>query len=463
MPVRRQSTRPLGRVSSEQSRIRDHRLDSRGPRARRGDCHKPSGVHPYVGRHPRCAERLRRADHRGAHFQRAQARAFPAAFLRLGRRFGHHRRLRNARLHAGAAADCEADQHSEAVTRLNEGRGSARVRIKESIDRLPGGLMLAPLLLGALCKTFAPSAPAYFKGFTQGIMTGVIPILAVWFFCMGSSIKLSATGTVLRKSGTLVLTKFFAAWAIVLVASQFIPPEGIQSGFFAGLSILAIVCAVDMTNGGLYASLMQTYGTKEEAGAFVLTSIESGPLMSMIILGASGAAHFEPQVFVGAVLPFLVGFALGNLDPKLREFFAPGGQLMIPFFAFALGNTIDLHSLFSPLAGLGIVLALSVILLTGVPLVIADKLVGRGTGTAGIAASSTAGAAAANPVAIAAVAPQFAPAVQQATVLVAICIVVTSIVVPILTGLWYRRFGQSMAEQTPADSLGPALQFHPVD
>jgi 2-keto-3-deoxygluconate permease len=66
-------------------------------------------------------------------------------------------------------------------------------------------------------------------------------------------------------------------------------------------------------------------------------------------------------------------------------------------------------------------------------------------------------------VAIAAVAPQFAPAVQQATVLVAICIVVTSIVVPILTGLWYRRFGQSMAEQTPADSLGPALQFHPVD
>ena len=71
------------------------------------------------------------------------------------------------------------------------------MRIKETIDRLPGGLMLAPLLLGALCKTFAPNAPAYFKGFTQGIMTGVIPILAVWFFCMGSSIKLSATGTVL--------------------------------------------------------------------------------------------------------------------------------------------------------------------------------------------------------------------------------------------------------------------------
>ena len=108
--------------------------------------------------------------------------------------------------------------------------------------------------------------------------------------------------------------------------------------------------------------------------------------------------------------PFSRRLFVCNLDPKLRDFFAPGGVLMIPFFAFALGNTIDLHSLLSPLAGLGVVLALSVILLTGVPLIIADKLIGRGTGTAGIAASSTAGAAAANPVAIAAVAPQFAPA-----------------------------------------------------
>jgi 2-keto-3-deoxygluconate permease len=66
-------------------------------------------------------------------------------------------------------------------------------------------------------------------------------------------------------------------------------------------------------------------------------------------------------------------------------------------------------------------------------------------------------------VAIAAVAPQFTPAVKQATVLVAICIVVTSIVVPILTGLWYRRFGQGMAERARTDGAGPAQQFHPAD
>ncbi|WP_337269620.1 2-keto-3-deoxygluconate permease [Oryzifoliimicrobium ureilyticus] len=325
------------------------------------------------------------------------------------------------------------------------------MQIKSAIDRIPGGLMLIPLLLGAVCKTFVPDAAGYFKGFTQGIMTGVIPILAVWFFCMGASIKLSSTGTVLRKSGTIVLTKFVAAGIVTLIASTILPPDGVKTGIFAGLSVLAIVCAMDMTNGGLYASLMQTYGTKEEAGAFVLTSIESGPLMSMIILGASGVAHFEPQIFVGAILPFLIGFALGNLDPKLRDFFAPGSVLMIPFFAFSLGNTIDLHTLLSPLVGLGVALALAVIILTGIPLILADRYIGGGNGTAGLAASSTAGAAAANPIAIAAVAPQFAATAPTATALVAICIIVTSIIVPIITGFWFKKFGKPAA----ADARGP--------
>ncbi len=109
-------------------------------------------------------------------------------------------------------------------------------------------------------------------------------------FCMGASIKLSATGTVLRKSGTLVVTKIAVAWVVAAIASRIIPEHGVEVGFFAGLSTLALVAAMDMTNGGLYASIMQQYGTKEEAGAFVLMSLESGPLMTMIILGTAGIA-----------------------------------------------------------------------------------------------------------------------------------------------------------------------------
>jgi 2-keto-3-deoxygluconate permease len=312
------------------------------------------------------------------------------------------------------------------------------MQIKRAIEKIPGGMMLVPLFLGALCHTFSPGAGKYFGSFTNGMITGTVPILAVWFFCMGASIKLSATGTVLRKSGTLVVTKIAVAWVVAAVTSRLIPAHGVEAGFFAGLSTLALVASMDMTNGGLYASIMQQYGTKEEAGAFVLMSLESGPLMTMVILGTAGIASFEPHVFVGAVLPFLIGFGLGNLDPELREFFTRAVQTLIPFFAFALGNTIDL-SVIAQTGLLGVLLGLAVIVITGIPLIIADKLIGGGDGTAGLAASSSAGAAVATPVLIAEMVPEFKAMAPAATSLVATSVIVTSILVPILTSVWSRK------------------------
>jgi 2-keto-3-deoxygluconate permease len=309
------------------------------------------------------------------------------------------------------------------------------MKIKHTIDRIPGGLMLVPLFLGAICHTFFPDSGKYFGSFTNGLITGTVPILAVWFFCMGAGIDIRATGTVLRKSGTLVLTKIAVAWVVAVIAAKILPGNGVQTGFFAGLSTLALIAAMDMTNGGLYASIMQQYGSKEEAGAFVLMSIESGPLVTMLIMGTSGLATFEPRLFVGAVLPFLVGFALGNLDSELREYFGKASNVMIPFFAFALGNTIDLNVI-GKTGLLGVTLGISVIIVTGIPLMLADKFIGGGNGTAGLAASSTAGAAVTNPLIIGEMLPEFKPAAQAATTLVATSVIVTSVMVPILTAWW---------------------------
>lgn len=57
------------------------------------------------------------------------------------------------------------------------------MQIKRSIEKIPG-MMLVPLFLGALCHTFAGGGK-YFGSFTNGMITGTVPILAVWFFCMG--------------------------------------------------------------------------------------------------------------------------------------------------------------------------------------------------------------------------------------------------------------------------------------
>lgn len=317
------------------------------------------------------------------------------------------------------------------------------MKIKQSIEKIPGGLMLVPLFLGALCHTFTPDAGKYFGSFTNGLITGTVPILSVWFFCMGAGIDIKSTGTVLRKSGTIVITKILVAWVVGMICVSFMPSGMIQTGFFAGLSTLAIVTSMDMTNGGLYASIMQQYGTKEEAGAFVLTSIESGPLVTMLILGSTGAAYFEPRLFVGAVLPFLLGFLLGNLDKELRVFFGQASMTMIPFFGFALGNTIDL-SVIMQTGLLGILLGVGVIVITGIPLILADKFIGGGNGGAGLAASSTAGAAVTNPIIIAQMVPEFQPIAAAATALVATAVIITSIIVPIITAAWCNYFNKKV-------------------
>ena len=314
------------------------------------------------------------------------------------------------------------------------------MNIMKGISRVPGGLMLVPLLLGALLHTFAPGTGKYFGSFTNGLITGTVPILSVWFFCMGASIDIKATGTVLKKSGTLVITKIIVAWLVGHICVILMPNGMVETGFLAGLSTLAIIAAMDMTNGGLYASLMAQYGSKEDAGAFALMSIESGPLVTMLILGTTGAASFEPHLFVGAVLPFLIGFALGNLDKECKTFFSQGTMLMIPFFGFALGNTINLMTVVNT-GLLGILLGVAVIIITGIPLILADKFIGGGNGGAGLAASSTAGAAVTNPIIIAGMVPAFAPIAPAATALVATSVVVTSILVPIVTAFWCKRFG----------------------
>ncbi|HET9597688.1 MAG TPA: 2-keto-3-deoxygluconate permease [Anaeromyxobacteraceae bacterium] len=56
------------------------------------------------------------------------------------------------------------------------------VPIKRSIERVPGGMMIVPLFLGAILNTLVPGAAKTFGSFTGALFTGALPILAV--FCV---------------------------------------------------------------------------------------------------------------------------------------------------------------------------------------------------------------------------------------------------------------------------------------
>jgi 2-keto-3-deoxygluconate permease len=150
------------------------------------------------------------------------------------------------------------------------------------------------------------------------------------------------------------------------------PTGMISSGFFAGLSVLAIVACLNDTNGGLYLPLMGQFGKAQNAAAYSLRSLESGPFFTMVTLGEAGVAAFPLPSFIGTILPLILGMLLGNLDRSMRQFLAPAVPILIPFFAFALGSTMNFVTVWK--AGLlGVLMGVAVVVITGTALLIADK------------------------------------------------------------------------------------------
>lgn len=311
------------------------------------------------------------------------------------------------------------------------------MKIKATIERVPGGLMMVPLVCGALITTAVPHIGAFFGSFTNALFTGALPMLAVFYVCLGATISIQSLPVIVKRGGALMATKVALGVLCGMVFGHFLGTQPVASGWFAGLSTLAIVAAINDTNGGLYMALMQRYGKPEDVAAYSVMALESGPFLTMVTLGVAGLSSFPWQTMVGAILPLCVGMLLGNLDPELRTFLGQGVPVMIPFFAFALGTTLDLHLVWT--AGLlGVLLGIATLLGSAIVLVVVDKLIG-GNGTAGMAAATTAGNAAAVPMLVAAANQHYAAAAKTATVLVAACVVVTGFLAPLLTVWWNRR------------------------
>jgi len=83
----------------------------------------------------------------------------------------------------------------------------------------------------------------------------------------------------------------------------------------------------------------------------------------------SGIERFG-KTSLTATLPLLVGITLGNLDPACRTFFGKATPPLIPFFAFALGSTLDLHKVVEA-SLLGVGLGLGVVAFSGLALFMA--------------------------------------------------------------------------------------------
>lgn len=312
------------------------------------------------------------------------------------------------------------------------------MKIKAAIEKIPGGMMVIPLILGALVKTFFPQLITI-GGFSTAIATNPLAILGVFLVCMGAGMDVKAAPKSIKIGVVQTLTKYGIAVAVGLAVTYFFGDNGLW-----GISSLAFIAAMSSTNGGLYTALTAEFGTKEEVGAIAVLSIKDGPFLTMIALGTAGLAAIPFMTLVGVILPLMIGVILGNLDPEMRLFLSKAGMVMIPFFAFGLGCGINLETIY--LAGFsGILLGLLTVIICGFFTILTDKVSG-GTGVAGAANSSTAGNAVATPAAVAMVDPSLTGTAAIATPQVAAAVITTALLVPVLTAYIARRNKRKLAK-----------------
>lgn len=313
------------------------------------------------------------------------------------------------------------------------------MRLKQSIEKVPGGMMVVPLLLGALINTVAPDM-LRIGNFTQALFVdGATTLIALFLLCAGSQINVRSFGVSFGKGFTLLLVKWIFGGAIGAVIYLL---AGGPEGLFLGLAPIAVIAAMTNSNGGLYVALAGQYGKGEDKAAYSVLAMNDGPLFTMLTLSLVGAmgvqsGYFSVTAFIGVLLPIFIGFVLGNIDEDIRTFLGKGSDMLIPFFAFALGMNISFSSIIE--GGLpGIALGVLVVLVTGISGYWIFKLF-KWNPLVGAAEGSTAGNAVATPAAIAAASSAFAYNVELATVQVAASVVTTAILLPLFVGFLAKR------------------------
>jgi len=319
-------------------------------------------------------------------------------------------------------------------------------QLLRTIGRIPGALMIVPLFLGAALNTLAPDALAIGSFTTALFKDGAAVLIGLFFMSIGSQIRVRTALPSVEKG----LVMLFAKYGIAVVfglAVAFLTPDG----DLWGLVPLAVIAAMSNSNGSLYVALTSQFGNKTDKGAISMLSINDGPFLTMVAMGAAGLADFPLMALFAAIFPMILGFALGNSSELARNFLAPGEQLIIPFAAFALGAGID----FTVLAGsgaIGIVLGLATVVFSGGAAVLALQLWHRlrrhpaptRNVIAGACEASTAGNAIATPLAVATIDPSLMGIQEAATAQVAAAVVATAFTAPFLVAYvsrWQRRRG----------------------
>lgn len=321
------------------------------------------------------------------------------------------------------------------------------INIFDKMNKVPGGLIIIPLLVAVIINSVAPQVLAIGGPTTALFKVGSSAMMGIFLLICGSSINIRQAGLPLYKGAVLLFLKCLIGALAVWVAGSLFGPAG-----FLGISTLALIACLTSSNSSLYIALCSQYGDASDAGAISVFCIKDGPFVTMMVLGVSGLANIPFAALLSMLIPLLAGMLWGNVDSRFKQLCTAAQPLIIIIMSFAIGANSSINTLFT--AGLSGILLGVISALTGILFFFLYNLFLKHKTALGAALGTTAASSALTPVMVAQADPTLAVYVDAATAQLATASIVTMISAPILVAWFDKQLKKRATVMNPENRNG---------
>lgn len=306
--------------------------------------------------------------------------------------------------------------------------------ILNKIKKIPGGLVIIPLLLAVILATFVPEVFQIGGYVTALFYDGNSAMMGLFLIVCGSAINIRQVGMPLYKGIILTAMKFLVGVFLGTLVGKILGPRG-----FLGITPFVIIAAITNSNSSLYISLSSQFGNATDTGAVSILSLNDGPFFTLIALGATGLASIPINSLIATLIPLLIGFIWGNLDREFRKACKSAQPIVTFFMTISIGSKTNLSTILTAGAS-GIVLGFISVLTAFLFYLLFNLLLPKNERNAmGAAIGTTALNSAMTPATVGEADPTMMKYVDQATAQCATASIITLFICPFIVAFFDRR------------------------
>ena len=148
---------------------------------------------------------------------------------------------------------------------------TANEQKKFKVPRIPGDIMIYPMIVGLLLNTFCPQVFEIGGFFTAACRGGSNTIVAAILLFVGAGISFKSTPGAIKTGIVVLIPKLVVAAALGLGVAYFFNDN------FLGLSSVSIIGGITFCNMALYTGIMGEFGDESEQGAVGILFFTAGP------------------------------------------------------------------------------------------------------------------------------------------------------------------------------------------